>query len=351
MVSSSETRALLLGYPTYVWNSGHISRGPDRNGLFGVLFPPFGGASPIRSPIDGVVLGMARGVAIGPERWGIVFAEMPDSTVERRVKRLWYGVLQDSVWLSLDRIPLPVGITLHWLRASRLIAEDAGLTFAVPMNSPGDVSEIAMFQMRRERWSYKLLPVAAVSYVSVGYSQAHGLELAVVRADTAGTADSNSLFLHYGPNWLSKKKLANGLLAPVHVPRLSPDGSRMTWWSQMGDRREARAILDLTLADPQVLVIDSSVVQVEPILATNYVGWVADHIDTGSGNRELRFIRAEGDRAKTIAAFPNPFDGGFAVAPQRGDGISLIGPRLEHSDSGTILVSLQLRYAVKCPLN
>lgn len=363
LVANSRGDVLLAGERNYLFGRNRANewvREPD-DSVFGAVLSATGQAHVVRSPVPMSLLGNPRAVARSDERWAVIFSEIKPyqgTTRPDTVVRLWYGVLEGTQWISLERLPLPSTGILHPSEASSLVQYGDTLAWAIGAAAPDGQRTVIVYEMRDGRWSYDSVPVLVGSYPDLSYSPTLGLVLAIVQPDLTLPSDGNSLFLWaQRPRWRKIRKVVSSDRETVHQPhlQLSPGGGTLSWQAdvQAADARwrEAHAMVGHPEdGDEPVIELDSAVMPstaVRPItLPDGQRLWLTDHVLPGGGEREIRFVRYSGPAAALIGQISNPFRTSFTTAATSPADVLIAGGWIDQRQG--FGVSLLLRVRVRC---
>ena len=353
---------LLAGRPNYLFSPGASTdeRTVSRDSVFGVVLDRAGRAKLVPAPIDPALVASTRALALSGGRWAVLFAELAQPWAPPRedtIVRLWYGEFDGTIWSSLEQLPQISGGTLNLETGSELISRADTLFVAVPVRiDPGAYNDIAVFERRAGRWKAETVHTVAGMYGELLYSDSLGLLLAVVQPDRSLRRDTNSLLL-YGrrPRWEILRRIIHGGSQPVYEPRFtsSAAGTVLSWF--VHDREgqppanRARAMIGLTgTGDGRIVELDANVNHVTPVPGfTRFPLWVSEH-NTTAGEREIRFLADSAGHSQTLAAFPSPFTGPFAVTAIGAPDILVSGPLFHADFAHPRLVSLLIRARVEC---
>lgn len=354
---------LLAGRPNYLFSPGASTdeRTVSRDSVFGVVLDSRGRARVIPAPIDPVLVASTRAMALGGGRWAALFAELKRPWEPPRrdtIVRLWYGEFDGARWSPLEQLPQIPGGTFNLEMGSELIPRGDTLFVAVPVRiDSGAFNDIAVFERHTGRWKADIVHTIGGVYGELLYSDSLGLLLAVVQADRSLRRDTNSLLLYgHRPRWEIIRKIIHGGSQPVYDPRFtsSPAGTVLSWWVMDREGQppahRARAMVGLTASrDGPVVELDPDVNHVTPVVGyTRFPLWVAEHNNTITGEREIRFLSDSAGHSQMLASVPSPFTGPFAATTIGASDILVSGP-LFHADSARPrLVSLLIRARVEC---
>lgn len=332
-----------------------------QDSIFGALLPQRGLGQSLRSPIPMRLVDGIHAVAQGDGTWVVVFAEVEPRGTDQprgRVVRLWHGVVGSAGWRSLEQLPLPPGAVLEMSGASSLRQKADNLAWALPIETPGRIPGVLLYERKGGRWYYELVPTG-YAQVDVAYSDSLGLLLAVRQADLQQERDANSLFLWArDPSWRVVRRVMSGTIEHVHKPSL--DFTRgegvLSWEAEVRApdgslRREIHAIVgDIQHPNSSVVTVDSSVVPMHPFYllqgSKRFRLWISNHLGTGDRQRVIRVVQKLGDSMTVVAQFRNPFLGPFgATVTDRG--VVLVSGAIR-DDERQIITSLLLRLRVQC---
>lgn len=358
----------LGGSPNYLFAPG----GPDddrdfvRDSIFGAIVGPNGRARLVPAPIDPTRIIDIRGLVLEQGGWALAFAELkhpwrppaPDTVI-----RYWYGVFDGRSWVRLEALPIPPAGELLTAGASALLIRGDTTFLAVRVQESRAGIRIALYKRQRETWNITMLERNGAAYATLMYQDSMGLVLGVARADRNAREvkfpgelawDTNSFFLHTGPEWRAARKILSGNPAPVHGPVLafSRNGPILSWVAVSPNGRQARAMIGSLAPDGRVIVIDSAtnhVVLVERLRESPL--WISEHVGSPAGV-QLRFVgRGAGDAPVLLARMPNPYTGPFGAAATSADELVVSGPLLRRDAPHPSLVSLLIRARVECAVS
>lgn len=329
-----------------------------RDSIFGAIVTRSGATKIVLSPIPTRLLVAPRAVAQPDGTWAVVFGEVePYSRDEQPLTavRLWFGILNDGRWSTLEQIPIPPGEQAVHHHASSLVQSGTSFAWALQTLQP---TAIGIFERKdAEGWSFERVRTRGGIYPELVYSDAHGLVLLVVHPDYSGEADGNSLFLWTRrPDWTILRNVASSIDGAVHEPTivLTPSLGVISWFADVADdgneRREARTTVGSVLdrVEP-VVALDSSVTNDASVRLVS-VGngepvWVVDHQQVDTPDREIRFVQQSGGSVETLAAFHNPYVTRMAVASFKNEVILFGG--INDAKPG-IVVTAVLRMQLDC---
>jgi hypothetical protein len=215
--------------------------------------------------------------------------------------------------------------------------------------------------LHQGRWSRELVPTLIASYTALAYSPSLGLTLAVVQPDISLESDANSLFLWArSPGWRKISRVVSGSEAHVHKPTLTfVDEAAVLGWSSApqsppGRGREARASVgDLEGRGGAVLNLDPSIrsnSSVVPIqLADSARIWVLDHATAQQGHGEIRFVREQNGRSRSIGAIPNPYVTPFRATTVASTELLTVGGIHDPAEDLAVTMLLKSRLACRPP--
>ncbi|MBD0320405.1 MAG: hypothetical protein ICV87_08730 [Gemmatimonadetes bacterium] len=361
--ASPEGKLLIAGRHNYLFErtaSGEWNA-VAQDSIFGAVLPQRGPGKSLRSPVAMRLVDGIRAVAHENGTWAVVFAEAQTGGADQprgRVARLWHGVVDGSGWRSLEPLPLPRAAVLEMSGASSLRRTGDTLTWALPIETPGAMPGVIVYERKGGQWYFEVVPTG-YAQVDVAYSNRLGLLLAVRQADLEQQRDANSLFLWTrDPSWRVLRRVVPGTTEHVHKPSLGfgrADGV-LSWEAEVRApegllRREIHAMVgDIQRRNTTVATIDSSVVPMHPFYvleaSRGYRFWISDHIRTSSQQREIRVVQKLGDSIAVLSQFRNPFLGTFgATVTDRDDVLVAGGVR---DDEREIITSLLIRFRVRC---
>jgi hypothetical protein len=242
--------------------------------------------------------------------------------------------------------------------ASSLRRSADTLTWALPIEIPGVMPGVIVYERKRGRWRYEIVPTG-YAQVDVAYSDSLGLLLAVRQADLEQQRDGNSLFLWArDPSWRVVRRVMSGTIEHVHKPSLGfvRDEGMLSWEAEVhapdgSRRREIHAMAgDIQHRNQTVVTVDSSVVPMHPFYVLQASGrfrlWISDHLRTSDRQREIRVVQQLGDSISVLAQFRNPFIGSFGATVTDRDDVLVTGAIRD--DEREIVTSLLLRLRVQC---
>ena len=364
MEASPNGDVLLAGTYNYLFGQnprGEWVRVAD-DSVFGAVLPRGGGpARIVPSPVPSRLLNGVRAVALGESRWAVVFAEVspwkegmrPDSAA-----RLWYGVVDSGRWTTLERLPMPAGVTLRPALASSLVKKGDNMAWAMTLDPPGELRRILLYERRGGRWSYEVIPTSHAQ-VQLAYSDTLGLVLALAQANPALKVDSNSLlFWVRQPTWKPLRVVVPGALEEVYNPSVdlsAPEGV-VTWRAAVRrpdgtERWEAHAMVGrVAERNEPVIVLDSAITRLQAInflaLPNGRRLWVTDHTPPSGQEREIRIVTDSARAAAVLMRIPNPYFTPYAAVGIAPSEVLLNGGILDRDQD--IGVSLLLRARVEC---
>ncbi len=334
--------------------------------LLGAVVPRAGSPRPVFAPFPTAKLNGVRAVELDGGRWAVVFAEVPPvpAEVSRTVGeirpdsaiRLWYGVVDEGKWATLESMPMPVGGKLEPAGASSLVRHGENLAWAMTLTPAMERSRIVVYEFRDGRWSYEEVPTFATE-VELAHSDSLGLLLVVVQPDPRLRNDSNSLLLWARqPTWRILRGVVPGSRERVLHPslRFTPAGAVLGWIASVprtdgSETMEMHAMMGkVTERDETVIVLDTDVGLFDLPISMDMSGtspvWVVDHRHEGSGAREIRFLRPAGAVPAVVGSIRNPYITHFAAQALSDSEVLISGGVLNAAEEyvGSLLIRARM---------
>jgi hypothetical protein len=335
--------------------------------LLGAVVPRAGSPRPIFAPFPTARLNGVRAVELEGGRWAVVFAEVPPvpAEVSRTVGeirpdsaiRLWYGVVDEGKWATLESVPMPVGGgKLEPANASSLVRHGENLAWAMILTPPMERSRIIVYEFKDGRWSYEEVPTFATE-VELAHSDSLGLLLAVVQPDPRLRSDSNSLLLWARqPAWRILRSVVPGSRERVLHPslRFTPAGAVLGWIASVprpdgSETMEMHAVMGkITERDETVIVLDTDVGPFDVPIGLDMPGtsplWIVDHRHEGSGEREIRFLHPDGAVPAVAGSIRNPYITHFAAQALSDSEVLITGGVLDSAEQyvGSLLIRARM---------
>lgn len=373
-------RTLLAGQPTYLFSkqdrAGPVSL-TGTSTVFGAVLAADGSARsvpipPIKSKIAAAITAVARAGG----SWRVIFAELDSLPfrADKKVLAYWHGVYDGRRWSSVEQLPSLPEVSLGYFNHSSVAERGDTVVWAALVHPTPTTQAVAVFERRRSKWSYHILPTPFASYAALAHSPQLGFVLAVAHLDTTLKNGGNSLFLYQRRQaWRPLRKVVARSGGSVHHPALNLAGQTgiLTWKTFMrgdvparfpigfgepaggaagvaGPRTELQAMIGpMGPRDEPVVVIDPTIAEgwKSVTLPNGSPLWVVDHV-VGGSVRELQIVRRSKDSTAALWQTPYPYRGGFTAVALPGPEVLIAGPLLEQTRE--VLVSLLLRVRVQC---
>jgi hypothetical protein len=310
--SVSNTELFIAGRPTILWGGG----GPfTADSVIGAIATRSGRVRLVPSPVNPRLVGVVRASGRPDGSWDVVIAERSASSRSDSVTRLWHGVYDGQTWSSIQPIPLPPAVAPLFGRGSDLVRGGERLAWALRVANSDARTDVALFVLRDGRWSSEVVPTRRAAYAALSYTESLGFQLAVVGVDLSQLRDDNSLFLWTErPSWSVRRISLGNTSGPAHHPGFSGSsgGSVLTWYAEVADRREVRAVFDLhSRSADSPLVVDPSAADQAPTpgidLPTGQHFWISQHQAPGDAERQLRIVQGSPAGTLNVTSFPSPF--------------------------------------------
>jgi hypothetical protein len=353
---------LVVGTPTYVWPADPGGQGdtPLADAHVAARFDLDGRTRLIEKPIPGTI-GRVRAVALGDERWGLLFDEVhPDSLPSKHhLLALWYAEHDGARWTSLERVPAPEEGVLDLWADSELVRSAEGLMWVVALRLASGGSQLLHYERVGGRWRHEVISDEWAELVTLAGDPVGGTAwLAHFSTDPDFSEWRQSLRLHrrVGGTWELVDRIAE--VPPgvkVRDPRViaRAGGPSISWWLLGGPDREAHAHVGWEAGGRGVsLRLDPSAVQVVPV---DDIGaspsWVEGHLDAAGQLSELRLVRVAASGAartvEVVASSPNPFPSFFAAISVANE-VVVVGPEPGAIRGRPTVRSLILRLSTTC---
>jgi hypothetical protein len=130
---------------------------------------------------------------------------------------------------------------------------------------------------------------------------------------------------------------------------VSPEGVTVTWIELLGQGL-VRARVGVAPRRPgRLVVVDRAAPVVRP-LSTRAGGtaWLVQHNDILTESAELRLVRLDASRARTVLARPHPYTGYFTAIAAGPDEVLVTGPEFDPDPARPTVRSLTLRLNPSC---
>jgi hypothetical protein len=351
---------VVVGTPTYTWESGPdvvVQRTVDAH--IAARFDLEGRSRLIEKPIPGAI-GTVRAVALGGERWGLLFNEVhPDSLPQKdHVLGVWYAEHDGERWATLEPVPLPEQGVPDFSSSSELVRTGDGLAWVTAARLPFFLSELVHYERRDGVWRRRVVSDEWIEVSALAYDPVErALWMAHFSEDPALPGWQQSLRLHrLGSTWeLVSRLTVVESDVKVRDPGLVvlPDGIAASWRLEGPATLEARARVGIGVGrDGGDLTLDPTSYQVVPLTAADGgAAWLVNHLTEGRP-AELRVLRGLALAAATTAATlvttaPNPYPSFFA-ALSVGREVVVVGPEVALDPSQPTVRSLILRLSTNC---
>jgi hypothetical protein len=333
-----------------------------RDSTLGAVLARDGTRHLVRSPIPTRPVANVRAAARPDGGWDVVFGEVPPyppggSRADSLV-RLWHGVLDGPRWRSVDTIPIPPGGKLSSRDMSDLLRRGDTLFVGLTFYRRGGFRDVALFSLHGGRWEVEWVPVLHSGYPRIAYWDGVGPVIVSVSGTGEPMSLGNSPFLWVrGGGWRNAGRIGTYGEEIVHHPwiSLAPGLDVLSWAEQPEEESQggwqARAVFDPLDPASAILTLDSSILPmwatVQPVIVLPGVRlWVLDHVDPGTGEREIRVVRDHEGEVTLLARLPNPYLAGLnGTVPEPGH--LVISGLLENKEQ-QLYRSLLLHFRVAC---
>lgn len=356
---------LMAGTPNYQFRADTLV---GRSAMFGVLIEPEGPARIVPFPPKLNRVKPLRAVALSSGKWGVLFAELSapelgDTSRLAPILGFWYGVLEDTVWRSVESIRIPPSAEPRISGLSALVVSGGVTTFALPVEVPEALAHVALFERRGRRWSHEIVETRGAAYAALTSSPALGLAMLVIQSDSSRPGHGNSVFL-YGraPSWRLLGRIASaGIWA--HQPQLTEQGGStvLSWYAWVreaaGMRNEVRTLagsfskLGATTEEQPAILDSTNHGFTQVVTPDGGLMWVIDHFTSREHPevRDLRIFRSIGGKPRLIGRFATPFRAGLAATAPGIDRLLISGGLFRGVTSHSApVVTLLLQYRVAC---
>ena len=345
---------VVAGSPTYTWgfapDGSTIRRSANQH--VAARFALDGRATLIEPPIPGGI-GSVRAVALGGERWGMLFDEIPqDSFPSWTVLRgLWYAEHDGQAWSAAEPLPLPDQGTPDLSGATELVRTDQGLLWITPLRP---TSTVVQYERRNGRWHHEVISDAQIEVSALAYREsaawwAHFSE----DPDLPGRQQSLRLFRR-GATWeLVQRVTVAGDGVKVRSPSVtpSPEGVTVSWRVESRGDLGAYAVVGIGEgAGGAPVALDPSVLG---IMALNPPGgppqWLVTHADEATQSVQLRLLSPGSPFGpRRLADTPSPFVAFQAALALSVNDVLVVGPEYDPEPPNSLLRSLILRLSTSC---
>ncbi len=350
---------LVAGTPTYTWadGPGGATTRVTTDAHVAARFGLDGAATLVEKPIPGAI-GSVRPVALGGERWGLLFDEVvADSLPGRAIPLgLWYGEHDGERWARLERLPEPPEGRPVISGSTELVRAGDDLVWIVPARVGLDSAHQAVEYTRSAgRWRQRVISGAAIEVAALAFDPSSGLWWAQFSEDPdlPGWQQSLRLYRRVG-GWELVRRVA---VLPegdkVRDPRVTPTtgGVSVSWRVEGAEDLGAYAVLDIgSDGGGRRLTLDSSVSQIMALRAGDGgPEWLVVHQDESGPSPELRLLEpgrvSVPERRLTTVS---PYLGFLAAASHAPSEVLVVGPQYSADPTNQFLRSLIIRLSTSC---
>jgi hypothetical protein len=344
---------LLAGAPSYSYASSSSGMRVQRNAVFGAVLDGRQ-ARAVRPPVPNAWF--PRAVAGSPGTWDVVFAEQRQGYalgIQEEAIALWHGVLADTTWVSLSRIPIPRGIEMIASNSSQLLRRGDSLFWAMSYASDTTLGAIVLTHARGA-WTAEFLPVRAVAAVAIAPHGARGVQ-AIVAAATPTPASTVRLRLFQRDStWRHTGDIdaaPDEAYGDIQVSRDA--GTDLITWTTLRSERSALQMaargLRGTLEGRRMMLAtidESSAIARTVTRPDSSTVWVTQQPHEAPDRGEIRIL--SGFPPRRIAVLPGPYTGRFAVRSDSDRSLLFAGPLLRVQNEQSPLVTGMLRVELTC---
>jgi hypothetical protein len=298
-----------------------------------------------------VPMGVVRSVVLHERRWGALFSEHgADASWLDDLRHLWYAEYDGERWSPVESLPLPPNEDLNVSASSALVLDEGVLRWALVATG----GNAFVYERQDGAWRFEMVGEGRLETAALAAGPS-GLWLALSGFDpgVSGPRKSVRLF-HREVGWrlVSRNPTAEQY---TELPGLSvavlPGGVALTWIEATpGGELVALARHRITADDPgTLLVLDRGAERANPLSMPDGVpAWTVLHANTLTSTQELRFVRAEGDKASVLRVIPYPYTGWYAAMATGPNEVLVTGSEFNPDPAQPTVRSLTLRLNPFC---
>jgi len=346
---------VVVGTPTYTWAPGTAgdSLPLTADEHLAARFTLDGRAALVEKPVAGDV-GSVRAVALGGERWGVLFDEVapdPRSGIHRTTA-LWWGEHDGVRWSLLERVAIPDGRYLDFHSSSEVVRTAEGLAWVVATRLPSQLSELVLYERREGAWRQGVVSDDWVESSTLAYDPEAGLWMAHFSGNP-GVRRSMKV-LRLGAAWELVRRfegvVSGALVSDLAISQLQT-GATVTWRVQSDVDTGAYALTGIQPGAAGSLVpLDDNALQV---MALGPLGgrdaWIVTHLEASGRSAELRLLRSRPlFGAERLTATPSPYLAFLASLALEPSDVLVVGPEVSSIPADPFVRSLILRLSGSC---